>query len=337
MRFGVVGCGRISHKHFDALQQKMTGGELIAVCDTREDRRNAAAKKFNVPSYNDYHDMMRSHPELDVVSVLTPSGLHAEHVVDLSQYKKHILVEKPMALNPTDARRMVQACKENGIRLFVVKQNRTNPPIVLVREALDDGHFGKLVLGTTRVRWCRKQDYYDQDQWRGTKKLDGGVIYNQASHHVDLLSWLMGDVESVFAYSSRRLVEIETEDTLICTIKFKNGALGIIEATTATRPVDLEGSLSILGEQGSAEVAGFAVNEIRTWNFSNPIETKLAMKINEQPPNVYGYGHVRYLKEVIHSIKTGEKTAVEGVEGLRSIDLIDSIYRSIELGTEVRL
>ena len=163
------------------------------------------------------------------------------------------MVEKPMALTLDDADSMIEACDNHGVKLFIVKQNRFNVPVVQLRKALEDGRFGKLIMGTVRVRWCRPQAYYDQDSWRGTWAYDGGVLTNQASHHIDLLEWMLGDVESVFAKSKTALVDIEAEDTAVVILKFRNGALGVIEATTAIRPKDLEGSLSVLGEKGSVE------------------------------------------------------------------------------------
>src|ERR1700722_6272048 len=183
------------------------------------------------------HEMVAS-TNPDVLVILTESGRHAEHAIALAPHGKHIIVEKPMALTLDDADEMIRACDRHGVRLFVVKQNRFNVPVTKLRQALERGRFGKLVLGTVRVRWCRRQDYYDQDAWRGTWALDGGVLSNQASHHIDLLEWMMGDVESVFAKARTALVDIETEDTGVVIIKFKNGALGIVEATTATRPKD---------------------------------------------------------------------------------------------------
>lgn len=337
LKFAIVGCGRISQKHFDALRSGALSAEVVAACDIQEERRNSVKARYQIPVYSDYIEMMKKHPEVDVVSVLTPSGLHSRHVIELADFQKHIIVEKPMALSPQDAEAMVKKCAEAGIRFFIVKQNRTNPPVVELKQALESQRFGKLVLGTTRVRWCRTQKYYDQDKWRGTKSMDGGVLYNQASHHVDLLSWLMGDVKSVFAYASKRLVDIETEDTIICNLRFKNGALGIIEATTATRPIDLEGSVSVLGEKGSVEVGGFAVNEMKIWNFSDEKDSEAALKIKENPPNVYGYGHARYLANVIRSITENKSYAVEGEAGVKSIRLIDAIYRSVDSGAEVQL
>ena len=339
MNFALVGCGRIASKHCEALSKHLDSTTLIAVCDTDPVRAENTGKQYGVKWYTQYHEMMEKHPELDVVNILTPSGLHCQHVLDLAPYGKHLVVEKPMALTLPDAEKMLRACDEAGVQLFVVKQNRTNPPILKLREALVAGRFGKLVMGTVRVRWCRNQNYYDQDSWRGTWAMDGGVLMNQASHHVDLLTWMMGDVDSVFAYSATRLVKIETEDTAVAVLRFHNGALGIVEATTAARPIDLEGSISILGENGAVEVGGFAVNEIKTWNFkdSSAEETTNAKKIVETPPNVYGYGHVNYLANVVKSIRTRKLSAVDGIEGMKSLILINAMYESMETGRDVPL
>jgi UDP-N-acetyl-2-amino-2-deoxyglucuronate dehydrogenase len=273
------------------------------------------------------------------VVVLTESGNHSKNVVDLARYGKHIVVEKPMALTLDDADAMIAACDHSGAKLFVVKQNRFNVPVVKLREALDEGRFGKLVMGTVRVRWCRPQDYYDQSEWRGTWAMDGGVLTNQASHHVDLLEWMMGEVESVFAMGATALADIEAEDTAIVTLKFRNGALGAIEATTATRPKDLEGSISILGEKGSAEVAGFAVNEMRTWEFTDrqPGDDIIMDEYSVNPPNVYGFGHQAYYEHVVNCIANDGPNLVDGLEGRKSLELINAIYESIETAKKVQL
>ena len=277
--------------------------------------------------------------QIDCVSVLTESGAHAGNVVELAPYGKHIVVEKPMALTLDDADAMIAACDQHNCRLFVVKQNRFNVPVRKLREALDAGRFGKLVLGTVRVRWCRTQEYYDQDAWRGTWARDGGVLTNQASHHIDLLEWMMGDVDSVFAKSTTALVDIETEDTAVVVLKFRSGALGIIEATTATRPKDLEGSLSILGSTGAVEIGGFAVNEIRHWNFADEDEydSDVREKFSVNPPNVYGFGHKEYYDHVVSCIDDDSAALVDGLEGRRSLELISAIYESVETGQEVKL
>jgi UDP-N-acetyl-2-amino-2-deoxyglucuronate dehydrogenase len=275
----------------------------------------------------------------DVVVVLTESGRHAEHVLELARYGRDIMVEKPMALTLDDADAMIRACDGAGVRLFVVKQNRFNVPVVKLREALEKGRFGRLVLGTVRVRWCRTQAYYDQDPWRGTWALDGGVLSNQASHHVDLLEWMMGDVDSVFARSATALVKIEAEDTAVVVLRFRSGALGIIEATTAARPTDLEGSISLLGELGSVEIGGFAVNEIRVWKFVQPDaqDAKVMSDYSVNPPNVYGFGHQAYYEHVIDCIRNDKQQLVDGLEGRKSLELISAIYESIETGKEVQL
>jgi predicted dehydrogenase len=284
------------------------------------------------------HEMMRS-TDLDVVVILTESGSHAAHTLDLAPYGKHIVVEKPMALALHDADRMIEACDKAGVHLFVVKQNRFNVPVVKLREALEAGRFGKLVMGTVRVRWCRPQAYYDADAWRGTWAMDGGVLTNQASHHVDMLEWMMGDVDSVYAISSTRLVDIETEDTAVVTLRFRNGALGVIEATTATRPRDLEGSISVLGEKGTVEIAGFAVNEMRIWAFAEslPGDDDVMARYSVNPPNVYGFGHQAYYEHVVDALLRDGPKLVDGLQGRRSLELITAIYESIETGLPVQM
>jgi len=339
LKFALIGCGRIAKRHSELLSFKqIEGAELVAVCDNIYEKSEKIGKQFDVPAYADMDKMMQKEP-LDVAVVLTPSGLHAEHVVNLAKYGKHIMVEKPMALTLDDADAMINACDQNNCKLFIIKQNRFNVPVVKLREALVNGRFGKLVLGTVRVRWARHQSYYDQDKWRGTWAMDGGVLANQASHHVDMLQWMMGDVESVFAKANTALVDIEAEDTAIVTLKFKNGALGIIEATTATRPKDLEGSISVLGEYGTAVIGGFAVNQMQTWNFDHKEEgdSKVLDDYSVNPPNVYGYGHQAYYEHVIQCISNGGHNLVDGFQGRKSIELISAIYESVETGKEVFL
>src|SRR5438094_2878697 len=265
--------------------------------------------------------------------------MHPAHAIACARAGKHVVVEKPMALRLQDADDMIRACDLAGVKLFVVKQNRFNVPVVKAREALEAGRFGKLVLGTVRVRWCRDQSYYDSDAWRGTWKQDGGVIANQASHHVDMLSWFMGDVERVHARGITSLVSIEAEDTAVATLKFRNGALGIIEATSATRPKDIEGSLSVLGAGGTVEIAGFAVNKIRTWQFvePQPIDTEVVEKFSVNPPDVYGFGHHAYYEHVIACLKNSRPALVDGREARKSLELVMALYESMASGEEVTL
>ena len=339
LKFALVGCGRIAVRHAELLGlQQVKGASLTAVCDNDSVRAAAFGKRFNVPHYTDMHEMMRRENP-DIVSVLTPSGLHAEHTIALAPYGKHIVVEKPMALTLDDADAMIRACILHRIKLFVVKQNRFNVPIQKLRSAVEAGRFGKLVLGTVRVRWCRTQSYYDQDAWRGTWAYDGGVLANQASHHIDLLEWMMGAVDSVFAKSATALVDIEAEDTAVVLLKFRNGALWVIEATTAARPKDLEGSVSILGEKGTVEVGGFAANAMKVWNFSDKLDgdDEVMGKYSVNPPDVYGFGHHAYYDHVVDCIANDREQLVDGLEGRKSLELIMAIYESVETGREVKL
>lgn len=339
LNFALLGCGRIAKRHSELLgNSQISGACLVAVCDLVKDKAQQIGDKFSVPFFTDMHEMMQK-VNVDVVVVLTESGMHAKHVVALASYGKHIVVEKPMALTLDDADDMISACDQAGIKLFVVKQNRFNVPVVKARQALEAGRFGKLTLGTVRLRWCRPQSYYDQASWRGTWSMDGGVLANQASHHVDMLEWMMGDVASVFAMGTTALAKIEAEDTAVVILRFKNGAIGAIEATTATRPKDLEGSISILGEGGTVEIAGFAVNEMKVWNFvkSEVGDEAVMEKYSVNPPNVYGFGHQAYYEHVVDGILNNKQHIVDGLVGRKSLELISAIYESMETGQEVAL
>lgn len=339
LRFALVGCGRIAVRHAELLGAgRVPRAELSAVCDIDLDKAKALGQKYELPFYTDYKQMLEKE-KIDVVSILTPSGLHAEHVLGITPYHKHIVVEKPMALTLDDADAMIQSCVSHGVRLFVVKQNRFNVPVQKMRQALEAGRFGKMVMGTVRVRWCRTQAYYDQDPWRGTWALDGGVLMNQASHHIDLLEWCLGEPVSVFAKARTALVNIEAEDTAVVIISFKSGAIGVVEATTATRPKDLEGSISLLGEKGSVEIGGFAVNEMKNWNFCNPKpeDEEVRNRYSVNPPDVYGFGHQVYYEHVVDCIINNKPQLVDGLEGRKSLELISAIYESIETGKEVYL
>lgn len=337
----MVGCGRIAQKHARLLSENLVGnGQLAAVCDVLPAAAKTLGERYGAPYFTDYHEMMKAFGDkIDVISILTESGYHARDCLALAPYGKHIVVEKPMALTVSDADEMIRVCDQAGIKLFVVKQNRYNLPVTKLVEALRADRFGKIVMGTVRVRWCRPQAYYDQAPWRGTWALDGGVFSNQASHHVDLLEWCLGEPVSVVAKSRTALANIEAEDTGVAIITFKSGAIGIVEATTAARPKDTEGSLSILGENGLVEIGGFAVNKMRTWNFTTPVpgDEEVLEKFWEDPPDVYGFGHAAYLGDVVNSIENDAPSLVDGLEGRKSLELISAIYESIESGREVHL
>jgi predicted dehydrogenase len=334
--FALIGCGRIAYKHIEAIKN-IENADLVAVCDIKEERARNKGKENNVNWYTDYHKMLVNE-DIDIVNILVESGKHAEVFRNIAHYKKNVIVEKPMALTLKDADDMIKIADKMGIKLFVVKQNRFNLPVQLLKRALDEGRFGKLILGTVRVRWHRDQSYYDQDYWRGTWKYDGGVFTNQASHHLDLLEWMMGDIESVFAKSDTFLHQIETEDTGVAIFRFVNGALGTFEATTCTNPVDLEGSISVLGENGTVEISGFAINEMKVWNFKDEKDyDKGVFDSSYKPKNVYGYGHELYLRNVINAIESNSTGLVEGIEGRKSLELINAIYESIETDKQIFL
>lgn len=336
LKVGMIGCGRISKKHASILGENLVKGiKLEAVCDINIEKANEIALKYKVNAYSSMHQMMNDE-EIDLILVLTESGNHAKHVIELAKYGKDIIVEKPMALNIEDAESMIKACDLNGIKLIVIKQNRYNNAIVALKKIVLENKLGDIFLATIRLRWCRDQNYYDQDSWRGTLKLDGGVLSNQASHHLDILLWFMGSVESVFAKGKTALVKIEAEDTAIVTLKFKSGALGVIEATTATRPKDLEGSLSLLGSKGSVIISGFALNKVETWNIFN--ETPSSKEdLNENPKDVYGFGHIKFYNHLVSSIHLVTSDLVYGKEGLKTVELLSAIYKSMKSGKEINL
>lgn len=336
LRFGLIGCSAIAKKHAEALS-KLDGGQLGAVCDLNVERARELGTQHGVPFYTSYDEMLAK-SAIDVITVLTPSGDHARRVLDLVRFGKPIVVEKPMALRLEDADAMIRACDEAGVKLFVVKQNRCNRPIQAVRRALEEGRFGKLVMGTVRVRWCRTQQYYDAAKWRGTWAADGGVLTNQASHHIDVLEWMLGDVESVSAMTATRLVQIEAEDTGVAIMRFRSGALGVVEATTGARPKDLEGSFSILGEKGAAVVGGFALDKLVTWNFAEPRpEDDKIFETHGENPKEPGWNHRQYLAGVVATVRQGAKALVDGLEGRKSLELINALYESAETSREVVL
>lgn len=337
LRFVIVGCGRISSRHAESLN-RIGGARLVAGVDVKPERVQSFAAKYGVRTFGSIQELI-DWSQFDVACICTPSGMHADHAIQLMRAGKHVVVEKPMALRLEDADRMISASEETKSKLFIVKQNRFNLPVIALREALERQRFGKLVLGTVRVRWSRDQSYYDQDSWRGKWALDGGVFANQASHHIDLLEWCMGEVDTVVAKTATQLVNIECEDTGLALLKFKSGALGVIEATTAVRPKDLEGSISILGEKGTVEIGGFAVNQIRHFNFvePSPADSDIVKSHSNNPPNVYGFGHLSYLQNVVDVFIKGASPLVDGLEGKKSLQLISAIYASAETGREIKL
>ncbi|HOW53940.1 MAG TPA: Gfo/Idh/MocA family oxidoreductase [Syntrophorhabdaceae bacterium] len=335
VKFAIIGCGRISYRHIEAIQEN-NDAQLVALCDLNLERANEMNGTAHVKVYEDYREMF-SAEDIDVACIMTPSGMHAEHAIDIiTSYRKHIVLEKPMCLRVSDGLKLIDTARSVGVRLFIVHQNRFNKAIQKIKTAIDNDLIGRIAMATVRIRWSRGQSYYDRDPWRGTWALDGGALTNQAIHHIDLLRWLTGAIKSLSAVAKTQFVNVAVEDTACAWLKFKNGALGAIEATTATRPLnkDLEASISILGENGTVIVEGAAVNKLTLWTFDDT-DTR---EFSEDPPNVYGFGHNHIIDNVVDVLKNGGEPLVSGEDAIESIKLLSALYRSIEEdGREVSL
>ena len=335
-RIAFSGCGRISKNHFEAIS-KIDGLELAAVTDVDPERAARAGEQWNVPYFTSYEKMLAA-TKAEIVAIATPSGLHPAQGIAAARAGMHVVTEKPMAISLTGADELVKACDTAGVQLFVVKQNRLNPPVQLLKRAVDRGRFGRIYMASCTVHWARPQDYYDQAPWRGTWEFDGGAFMNQASHYVDLIQWLMGPVESVMAKTATLARRIETEDTGIAILKFRSGALGMIQVTMLAYPRNLEGSLTLLGETGSAKIGGTAVNKIEHWQFADyDDDDKLVEAVETTPPNVYGLGHEGYYRNVLSVLRGEARPDTDGRAGRKSLELILGIYESAKTGREVPL
>lgn len=336
VRIVLVGCGRISRNHFDAIR-RIDGLQLVAVCDSDAGRAELAGTAEGVPWYTSLDEMLMHVPS-DAVVIATPSGLHPQHGIAAARAGRHVITEKPMAITLHAADQLVQACDEAGVRLFVVKQNRLNPPIQLLKRALDKGRFGRLFMANCTVRWARPQEYYDQAPWRGTWEFDGGAFMNQASHYVDLIQWLVGPVESVVAKTATLARQIEAEDTGAAVLRFRSGTIGVLEVTMLTYPRNLEGSITLLGEQGTVRIGGTAVNKVEHWEFSDyDDDDKLVEAVTTNPPTVYGFGHEGYYRNVLAVLRGEALPDTDGRSGRKSLELILGIYESARTGREVPL
>ena len=335
-RIAFLGCGRISANHFEAIS-RVDGLELAAVCDVVEERARAAGEAQGVPWFTNY-DQMLAGAQCDVVAIATPSALHPPHGILAARSGKHVISEKPMATSLTGADELVKACDDAGVRLFVVKQNRLNATIQLVKRAIDKGRFGRIYMANATVRWARPQEYYDQAPWRGTWEFDGGAFMNQASHYVDLIQWLVGPVESVMAKTATLARKIEAEDSGAAILKFRNGAIGVIEVTMLTFPKNYEGSITLLGEKGTVKIGGTAVNKIEHWQFADyDDDDKLVEAANTNPPSVYGFGHEPWYRNVLKVLRGQAVPDTDGRGGRKSLELILGVYESAKTGREVPL
>ena len=326
----VVGCGRISGKHFEAINTYKDDLNLCAICDNDPKVLNniniTGARKFLK-----LDELLSSFPlGLDLVTLCTPSGLHSEQSILASKYAGvNVITEKPMATRWNDGIKMVKEFDNNESKLFVVKQNRNNPPLVLLKKAIDENRFRKIYLVQINVFWTRPQSYYDSAKWRGTWELDGGALMNQASHYIDMLHYLFGPVQDISAMTGTLARNIEVEDTGVLNIRWRNGSIGSMAITMLTYPKNFEGSITVIGEKGTVRLGGVAINKIEEWTFSDeqPYDSEIK-NLNYTPTNVYGNGHIGYYKNVIDVMRGKCEPQTDGREGLKSLEIIIAAYLS---------
>lgn len=337
IRFALIGCGRIANNHFGALEQHADRAELTDVCDTDPAALAAAVARTGARGHATLAALLK-HSNADVIILTTPSGLHPQQAMDCFAAGFHVMTEKPMATRWQDGVAMVKAADQAGKRLFVVKQNRRNATLQLLKRAVQEKRFGRIYMVNVNVFWTRPQSYYDQADWRGTWEYDGGAFMNQASHYVDLLDWIIGPVESMQAYTATMERDIEVEDSGVVSLKWRSGALGSMNVTMLTYPKNLEGSITILGEKGTVRIGGMAVNEIQHWEFSAPHAMDDDIKAaSYATTSVYGFGHPLYYDNVIQVMRGEAEPETDGREGLKSLELLVGIYLSARDGRRVSL
>jgi UDP-N-acetyl-2-amino-2-deoxyglucuronate dehydrogenase len=340
IRLAIVGCGRISGNHFGSIEKHQDNIELVSICDVDQkvlsEHQEKYQEKYQVPGYAHLESMLKQE-KLDLVALCTPSGIHPSQAELAARYGVSVMTEKPMATRWADGVRMVRACDEAGVRLFVVKQNRRNTTLQLLKRAIEEKRFGQIRMVHINVFWTRPQEYYDQAKWRGTWELDGGAFMNQASHYVDLIDWLIGPVDSVQAMTSTTR-DIEVEDTGVINVRWRNGALGSMAVTMLTYPKNLEGSITILGDKGSVRVGGVAVNDIQHWEFDDERDYDRDIETaNYETTSVYGFGHPLYYKNVIDVLRGEAEPETDGREGLKSLEVLIALYLSARDGRTVNL
>ncbi len=337
IRFALVGCGRIAQNHFAAIKQHGEHAELVGVCDINQAALADAVKTTGAKGFTSLTKMLAD-CDADVFILTTPSGLHPDQAIEIAKAGRNVITEKPMATRLADGKRMVKACDEAGVRLFVVKQNRRNATLQLLKKAIEQKRFGKIYMVNLNVFWTRPQSYYDQGAWRGKWEYDGGAFMNQASHYVDLIEWLIGPLESLQAYTATLERNIEAEDTGVISLRWRNGALGSMNVTMLTYPKNLEGSITILGEKGTVRIGGMAVNEVQHWEFADADPDDAKVKdASYETTSVYGFGHPLYYDNVIKVMRGEAEPETDGREGLKSLEVIIATYLSARDGKRVGL
>lgn len=337
IRLALVGCGRISANHFGAIEQHKDRVELVDVCDIDRGALDNAIERTGTQGHLSLTEMLKT-TTADLVILASPSGIHPEQTIEIAESGLHVMTEKPMATRWHDGIRMVKACDEAGVRLFVVKQNRRNATLQLLKSAVEKKRFGKIYMVNINVFWTRPQEYYDSAKWRGTWEFDGGAFMNQASHYVDLLEWLIGPIESIQAYMATLARDIEVEDSGVLSVRWRSGALGTMNVTMLTYPKNLEGSITILGEKGTVRIGGVAVNEIQQWEFSEKLpEDDQIASANYETTSVYGFGHPLYYDNVINTLQGKAEPETDGREGLKSLEVMIAAYLAARDGKRVAL
>lgn len=334
IHFALVGCGRIAERHIEAIQA-CKQASLLAVCDADPERAKHKAELAKVPYYANYHDMLKAHPDIDVVILLTPSGTHFEQSLHILQdYQKHLLIEKPFVMTVEQGRALKAAADKHGCQIFPLYQNRFNKAVQRVKQAMqNEQELGALRVGTVRVRWCRPQRYYDLSPWRGTWAMDGGAFTNQGIHYIDLLRYLCGDVKRVHAKLATLGAAIEVEDTGVAILEFESGALGVIEIMTSARPDDFEASISCVCAKGLAVISGIATNVLQTFT-PDPADVTA---YSETFPTVYGFGHNTIIQGVTDCLLHNQSPAIGFEDGLQTIQLLHALYKSDEIGAWVEV
>jgi len=340
VNFGIIGCGKIGKRHINFLKE-MGGVRVLGVADIIEERANKAASICGAQAFNDYQ-MLLDNPAIDIVNVCTPNGLHAPISIDALNSGKHVLCEKPLCLKVEEADKMIEASKRNNKKLFVVKQNRFNKPIQILKEAIETERFGKIYSMSCNVIWNRHNGYYTEEPWRGTKELDGGALATQASHFLDIMQWIGGNVKSVFAKQDTYTHDIDVEDTGALILRFVSGAIGTMYYTTCAYNKNIEGSIIVLGTRGSAKIGGEYLNKIDYWNVEGyPL---LEEGSEKAPQNDYGNyrgsssKHNVVLRETIKKIIGDESASViDAIEGKKTVEIIEAAKLSSEIGKEILL
>jgi len=337
VRIALIGCGRIAQKHFEAIEAHRERAELTAVCDSDQAALAAAVRRTGARGFESLTELLAG-SDADAVVLCTPSGLHPPHALEIAAAGRHVITEKPMATRWLDGKRMVEACDAAGVHLFVVKQNRRNATLQLLKRAIEQKRFGRIYMVSLNVFWSRPQEYYDSARWRGTWEFDGGALMNQASHYVDLIDWLIGPVESVQAYTATLARDIQVEDSAVVGIRWRSGALGSMCVTMLTYPSNFEGSITVLGEQGTVRIGGVAVNEIQQWQFARPApEDAQVRDASYRTTSVYGFGHPLYYDNVLRTLSGEAEAETDGREGLRSLEVLIATYLSARDGRRVAL